>query len=106
MHVRCDNQYKSGADRGDILGQPMLFECRGICILSPVHESEMRAYLVCVLTVKYVSHPFCLNSARVLLDWTVLLWNFWGIFKTFLGGSVNRVIYWDYIVNRRFFYLL
>ena len=26
-----------------------------------------------------------------------------GIFNTFLEGSVDRVIYWDYILNRRFF---
>ena len=56
MHVRCDNQYKTGADRRNILGQPMLFECMGICVLSPAHESEMRGYLVYVLIVKYLSH--------------------------------------------------
>ena len=32
----------------------MLFECMGICVLSPVHESEMRGYLVYVLIVKYL----------------------------------------------------
>ena len=42
MHVRCDSQYKTGADRDNILGQPMLFECMGIRVLSPAHESEMR----------------------------------------------------------------
>ena len=52
MHIRCDNRYKSGADRGNILGQTMLFECMGICVLSPAHESEMRGYLVHVLIVK------------------------------------------------------
>ena len=52
MHVRYDNQYKTGAHRENILGQPMLFECMGICVLSPVHESEMRGYLVYVLIVK------------------------------------------------------
>ena len=41
---------------GNILGQPMLFECMGICVLSPAHESEMRGYLVYVLIVKYLSH--------------------------------------------------
>ena len=51
MHARCDNQYKTGADRGNILGQPMLFECMGICVLSPAHESEMRGYLVYVMIV-------------------------------------------------------
>ena len=43
---------KSGANRENILGQPRLFECMGICVLSPAHESEMRGYLVYVLTVK------------------------------------------------------
>ena len=56
MHVRCDNQYKTGADRRNILGQPRLFECMGICVLSSAHESEMRGYLVNVLIVKYFSH--------------------------------------------------
>ena len=57
MQVRCDNQYKTGADRKNILGQPMLFVCMGICVLSPAHESEMRGcYLVYVLVVKTLSH--------------------------------------------------
>ena len=56
MHVTCDNQYETGADRENILGQPRLFECMGICVLSPAHESEMRGYLVYVLIVKYSSH--------------------------------------------------
>ena len=56
MHVRCDNQYKTGADGGNILGQPILFECMGICVLSPAHESEMRGYLVYLLIVKHLPH--------------------------------------------------
>ena len=66
MHVRCDNQYKTEADRENILGQPMLFECMGICVLSPAHESEMRSYLVYLPIVKktYLIE-FCLNSATV-----------------------------------------
>ena len=52
MHVSCDNQYKTGADRENILGQPMLFVCMGICVFSPAHESEMRGYLVYVLIIK------------------------------------------------------
>ena len=56
MHVRCDNQYKTGEDRGNILGQPMLFESMVICVLSPAHESEMRGYLVYLLIVKYLPH--------------------------------------------------
>ena len=35
----------------NILGQLMLFECIGICILSLAHESEIRGYLVYVLIV-------------------------------------------------------
>ena len=35
----------------------MLFECMGICVMSPAHESEMRScYLVYALIVKYLSH--------------------------------------------------
>ena len=49
MHVRCDNQYKTGTDGENILGQPMLFMCMGICVLSPAHESEMRGYLVLIV---------------------------------------------------------
>ena len=56
MHVRCDNQYKTGADRENNLGQPMLFECMSIWVLSPAHESEMRGYLVYLLISKYFSH--------------------------------------------------
>ena len=56
MHFRCDNHYKTGADGRNILGQPMLFECMGICVLSPAHESETRAYFVYLLIAKYLSH--------------------------------------------------
>ena len=56
MPVIYENQYKTGGDGETILGQPMLFECMGICVLSPAHESEMRGYLVYVLIVKNVSH--------------------------------------------------
>ena len=39
-----------------------------------------------------------------ILDWTALSWIFvCGFFETFLEGSVDRVIYRDYIVNWRFF---
>ena len=65
MHVRYNNQHRTGADRENILGQPMLFECMGICVLNPAHESEMRGYLVYVLIVNNLSHRFCLNSATV-----------------------------------------
>ena len=56
MHARCENQYKTGADEKNIWGQPIVFECMGICVLSPAHESEMRGYLVYVLIVKYLSY--------------------------------------------------
>ena len=46
MHVRCDNQYKTGTDGVTILGQPMLFTCMGICVSNPAHECKMRGYLV------------------------------------------------------------
>ena len=52
MQDRCDNQWKASAEGGTVLGQPMLFECMGICVLSPAHECEMRASLVYLLFVK------------------------------------------------------
>ena len=78
MHAIGDNQYKTGADRGNILGQPMLFEYIGICVLSPANESEMRGYLICVLIVKYLLILFKFSHSK--LDWTALWWNFGGIF--------------------------
>ena len=56
MHARYDYHNNTGADGGTILGQPMLFECMGICVLSSALESEMRGYLVYVMIVKYL---FC-----------------------------------------------
>ena len=85
---------------GNILGQPILFECMDICVLSPAHECEMCS-LVYLLIIKYLSRRFCLNSATVYY-WTALSWNFGGFFlKTFLEGSVDHIIYRDYVANRR-----
>ena len=75
LHVRCDNQYKTGADGGNILGQPMPFECMSIHVFSPAHKSEMRDYLVYLLIVKYLLILF--KFSHSILDWTALSWN-WG----------------------------
>ena len=80
MHVRCDNQYKTGADRENISGQPMLFVCMGICVLSLAHESDMRGDLVYVLIVKTFISLILFKFSHSILDWTVLSWNFGGIF--------------------------
>ena len=69
---------------GDILGQPMLFECMGICVLSPAHESEMRGYLMCVLIVKYLLILF--KFSHSILDWMALLWNLGEIFLNIFRG--------------------
>ena len=45
IRVTGDNQYKPGVDGGNILVQPMPFECMGICVLSPAHECEMMGSL-------------------------------------------------------------
>ena len=76
MYVRCDNQYKTGADGGTIFGKPMLFVCMGTCVLSPAHESEMRGYLVYLLIVKYSLILF--KFSHRILDWMAFFWNFWG----------------------------
>ena len=57
-----------------ILGQPRLFECMGICVLSPAHESEMRGYPVYVLIVKK-NLLILFKFSHTILDWTVLSWN-------------------------------
>ena len=57
---------KTGADGGTILGQPMLFACMGICVLSPAHECEMSGDFIYLLIVKKKkTFRFCLNSAIV-----------------------------------------
>ena len=39
-----------------------------------------------------------------MLDWTTLSWNFCvDFFETFKEGSVDHIIYRDYIANRRSF---
>ena len=73
MHVSCDNQYKTGADGGNMLGQSMLFECIGICVLNPAHESGMSGYLVYLLVVKYLLILY--RFSHSILDWTALSWN-------------------------------
>ena len=47
--------------------------------------------------------PILFKFIHSILDWTALTWSFGGFLKTFLEGSVDHVIYRDYIVNRRFF---
>ena len=58
MHVRYDNQYKTGTDGGTILGQLTLFERMGIGVSSPTHDCEIRGCLVYILIVKYLSTRF------------------------------------------------
>ena len=95
MHVRSDNQCKTGADRANLLGQPRLFEGMGICVLSPAQEST---------DYKILIPPILFKFSHSILDWTALSWIFFGDFlKHFLEGSMDRVIYRDYIVNRHFF---
>ena len=65
---------------GNILGQPMPFECMVICVLSPAHESEMRSYIVYVLIVKKRITLILFKFSHSILDWTVLSWNFLRIF--------------------------
>ena len=90
----------------NILGQPMLFECMGIYVLSPAHESEMRGYLVDVLIVKYLVILF--QFSHSMLDWTALSCKFffWGgdLKNFFLEGSVDHIIYRDYISESALFY--
>ena len=79
MQVRCDNQYNTGSEERNILGQPMLFECMGICFLSiPAHEREMRGSPVCLLIVKYLS--ILSKFSHTILKLDSLNTEFWGDF--------------------------
>ena len=80
MHVRCDNQYKTGADRENVLGQPMLFQCMGICVLSPVHESENERLPCLGADCKILISLILFIFSHSILDWTALSWSFGGIF--------------------------
>ena len=71
MHVRCDNRYKTGADRGNTFGQPMLFECLGICVLL---LPWLCAY--CKILISFILFKF----SHSILDWTALSWKLGGIF--------------------------
>ena len=82
MHAKCDNQYKTGADRGNVLGRPMLLEYMGICVLSPAHESEMSYEGLpglcanCKILISLILFKFSHSK----LDWTALSWNLGGDF--------------------------
>ena len=89
MHVRCDNQYKTGADRGNILGQLMLLECMGICILSPLHECEMRGSLVYQPIGKYFSILFKFSHGIFRQDGLVVIFFFFFL-ETFLECFVDH----------------
>ena len=85
MHARCDNQYKTGSDRGNILGQPILFECMSTCVLS---------LLIPLILFKFsqiykIGRPY--RGIFILF------------LEAFLEGSVDHIIYRDYIENRRSF---
>ena len=51
MHVGCDNLCETGAEGGIILGQLMLSECMGICILILTSDGETRGSLIYLLTL-------------------------------------------------------
>ena len=79
MLVRGDNQYNTAAEGRTILGQPMLFECMGISVLSLAHECKMRGYRAYLPIVKDTSILF--QFSHNILQWTALSWNFSGIKK-------------------------
>ena len=68
MHVGCDNQYITGANRGTILGQLLLFVCMDICVLSLPHECEIRGYFVYLIIVKYLSILFKFSHSMLDID--------------------------------------
>ena len=79
----------------------MLSECMGICVLSPAHETEMRGSFVYLLIVKYLL--ILCKVSHSILDWAALSWILFSFFFFFniLEGSVDHIIYRDYIGGSR-----
>ena len=55
-------------------------QCCLCAFLSPAHESERTGYLVYVLIIKKLISLILFKFSHSILDWTVLSWNFGGIF--------------------------
>ena len=93
MRVRCDNQYKNGADGKNILGQPMLFECMGICVLGPVHQKCNEGLPCLSADCKTLTSLILFKFGHSILDWTALTWIFFFFFVggTFSEGSVDHI---------------
>ena len=52
---------------------------------------------------KILVPPILFKFSHSILDWTVLSWNVLEILKNIFRGSLNHIIYWDYMVNRSSF---
>ena len=63
----------------------MLFERMGICVLSTGHECEIRASLVYLLIVKYLSHQVCLTltSSPPCLSEDIFGWRVWKFLRLY-----------------------
>ena len=84
-----------GGGGGKFVGQAMLFGCMGICVLSPARECEVRGSYVQLLIVKYLSHPFCLNSATVYQSKWTCRGFFSRFLKPYLEDSIDHIIFRD-----------
>ena len=93
MHVRCDNQYKTGADRGN-------WDSRG-CLSAWVY---LRFYpcawkwnegLPCLCAdCKILISPMLFKFSHSILDWTASSWNFLGIFWNIFRGVCEPCHLW------------
>ena len=52
---------------------------------------------------KILIPPILFKFSHSIIDWTALSWNIFWIFETFLEGSVDHIIYRNYMVNLHFF---
>ena len=101
MHVRCDNQYKTGAEGELFWKSRWCLSAWESCVLSPACECEMRCFLVYLLIVNYLLILF--KFSHSVSDWTFCRGIFERFLKTFLEGSVDHIIYMDNTVNRSSF---
>ena len=102
MHVRCDNQYKTGAD-GKYFRTVDAVWVHGYLRFEPGSWKWNKGLpWLCAKYKIFISLISSKFSHRIL-DLTVLSWNWREFLKTFLEGSMDHIIYRDYIVNRRSF---
>ena len=100
MQVRCDNQYKTGADRKNIFGTAEAVWVHGYLRFEPSAWKRNELLSCLCADCKIFISPILFKFSLIGRPYR---WILGGFFETFLEGSVDHVIYRDYMVSRCFF---